>query len=228
MTRWINRMRTLRCPRLLVACATLFGSLGVFAADLPGPIEGGYYLPNGWRITPLGKAIPTEDMLLNIVPAPDGKAMITVHGGFNPHGLVVIDAKTDEAARRTVGLVASPYCKRGIVDSTLYTTSSMLRTIELLLGLQPMSQFGAAANPMYASFGDKPDPAPYTHLKPRIDLNAVNQATAWGAEESMKMNFAEVDQTPMFELNEIIWKNIKGADSPMPLPIHRFHFAGLR
>ena len=66
----------------------------------PGPIEGGYYLPNGWRITPLGKSIPTEDLILNIQASPDGKVMIAEHGGYNPHGLVVIDAQTDEAVQR--------------------------------------------------------------------------------------------------------------------------------
>ena len=128
-------------------------------------------------------------------------------------------------ARRTVGLVASPYCKRGVVDSTLYTTSSMLRTIELLLGLQPMSQFDAAANPMYASFGDKADQTPFTKLAPGKDINTMNLADAYGAQESIKMALDDVDEAPMFALNEIIWKSIKGADSPMPLPVHRFQFA---
>ena len=128
-------------------------------------------------------------------------------------------------ARRTVGLVVSPYCRRGIVDSTFYTTSAMLRTIELLLGMPPMSQFDAAANPMYASLGDTPDPTPYTHLKPLIDIQEKNIATAWGARESAAMDFTEFDRTPMFDLNEIIWKSVKGADAEMPLPVHRFHVA---
>ncbi len=128
-------------------------------------------------------------------------------------------------ARRTVGLVISPYIKRGIVDSTLYTTSSMLRTMELLLGLQPMSQYDAAATPMYAAFGVSSDLTPYRHLKPRIDLNEMNRATAWGARQSLAMDFSDVDLTPMYELNEIIWKSVKGAKSPMPTPVHSFHFA---
>jgi len=129
-------------------------------------------------------------------------------------------------ARRTVGLVISPYTKRGAVDSTLYTTSSMLRTIELLLGLPPMSQFDAAATPMYASFTDKSDLRPYTLTRPKIDVNEKNQQTAWGARESMLMDLDEVDRAPMLALNEIIWKSVRGADSEMPLPVHRFRFAG--
>lgn len=66
----------------------------------PQPVPGGYFLPNGWRITPLGKPIPTEDLLLNLQPSPDGKVVVALHGGFNPHGLVVVDTATEEAVQR--------------------------------------------------------------------------------------------------------------------------------
>jgi hypothetical protein len=127
-------------------------------------------------------------------------------------------------ARRTIGLVVSPYTKRKALDSTLYTTSSMLRTIELLLGLPPMTQYDAAATPMYASFMDKADLTPYTHMKPLIDTNELNSVRAWGARESLAMDFSEYDRTPMFALNEIVWKSVKGPNSEMPLPVRRFHF----
>jgi hypothetical protein len=126
-------------------------------------------------------------------------------------------------ARRTVGLVVSAYTKRKTVDSTLYTTSSMLRTIELLLGLPPMTQFDAAAMPMYASFGLTPDLTPYQHLPPQVDVNAKNGRGAPGAKVSLSMDFSDYDLTPMFELNEVIWKSVRGAASEMPLPISRFH-----
>lgn len=128
-------------------------------------------------------------------------------------------------ARRTVGLAISPYIKRGTLDSTLYTTSSMLRTIELLLGLQPMSQYDAAAMPMYAAFGTKKDFAPFTHIKPLIDVNEMNKPDAFGAQASLRMDFSDVDLTPMRELNEIIWGSVRGPDSPMPPPVRSFHFA---
>src|SRR6185437_5806963 len=67
-------------------------------------------------------------------------------------------------AHRTVALAISPYIKKHSVDSTMYSTSSMLRTMELILGLEPMSQFDAAARPMYHSFQSKPDLSPYKHL----------------------------------------------------------------
>jgi YVTN family beta-propeller protein len=127
-------------------------------------------------------------------------------------------------ARRTVGLVISPYTKRGVLDSTLYTTSSFLRTMELLLGLPPMTQYDAAATPMYNSFMDQPNLTPYTAEAPQVDVNAKNTMTAWGARESLAMDFSEYDRTPMFELNEIVWKSVKGAKSEMPLPVRRFHF----
>jgi YVTN family beta-propeller protein len=125
-------------------------------------------------------------------------------------------------ARRTIGQAISPYIRRGTVDSTLYTTSSMLRTIELLLGLPPMSQYDAAATPMYKAFGTELNLAPFQHLKPQVDVNVKNTKSAYGARQSQKMDFSDVDKTPMFALNEIIWKSIKGADSEMPLPVHRW------
>ncbi|MFI4936479.1 MAG: alkaline phosphatase family protein [Caulobacterales bacterium] len=125
-------------------------------------------------------------------------------------------------ARRTVALIASPYIHRGLVDSTLYTTSSFVRTIELLLGLPPMSQFDAAATPLYAAFGDKPDLTPYTAIAPMVDLNAKNTVTSYGAAASSRMDFSDNDRAPMHQLNEIIWKSVKGAESPMPAPVHRY------
>src|SRR5258705_4268953 len=64
-------------------------------------------------------------------------------------------------AHRTIAFVISPYTRRHAVDSTMYSTSSMLRSIELILGLSPMSQFDAAATPMYNAFQQKPDTQPY-------------------------------------------------------------------
>ncbi|HEV3036520.1 MAG TPA: alkaline phosphatase family protein, partial [Candidatus Angelobacter sp.] len=125
-------------------------------------------------------------------------------------------------ARRTAALVISPYVKRGIVDSTLYSTSSMLRTMELLLGLPPMSQYDAAATPMYASFGTESDPAPFTVVPAQVSLDERNTDKSYGAQLSKKMDFSDLDLAPMHLLNEIIWKSVKGANSPMPPPVHRY------
>jgi YVTN family beta-propeller protein len=125
-------------------------------------------------------------------------------------------------ARRTACLAISPYVRRGVVDSTLYTTSSMVRTIELLLGMPPLSQYDAAATPFYAAFGTTPDLTPFKGLPAQYDVMEMNKPTAYGARESAKMNFAEADEAPMHRLNEIIWKSVKGPASPMPPPVHRY------
>jgi hypothetical protein len=95
----------------------------------------------------------------------------------------------------------------------------MLRTIELILGLKPMSQFDAAARPMYASFQARPDTRAYEHVVPRTDLKAVNVAGAWGARRSAKMDFSKEDRADDLVLNEIIWRSVKGRRSRMPPPV---------
>src|SRR5580704_11071666 len=68
--------------------------------EKPHSLSGGYALPNGWRITPLGKALVTEDMVINETLSPDGRVVVALHAGFNPHGLVVVDTQSDEVVQR--------------------------------------------------------------------------------------------------------------------------------
>lgn len=124
-------------------------------------------------------------------------------------------------AHRTVGLVVSPYVRRNHLDSTQYSTAGMLRTIELILGIPPLSQFDAAATPMFESFTDTPDLTPYVNEPPRIDLNVYNDQLAYGADRSSKMDFSEYDRIDDFELNEILWHAIKGPDAPVPPAVRR-------
>ncbi len=124
-------------------------------------------------------------------------------------------------AHRTIAFVVSPYVRHGSVDSTLYSTASMLRTMELILGLKPMSQFDAAAMPMFASFQKDPDLRPYEHLVPKQDRKKLNTKLAFGAEESAQMDFSKEDAADDLVLNEIIWRNVRGAGSPMPAPTRR-------
>jgi DNA-binding beta-propeller fold protein YncE len=121
-------------------------------------------------------------------------------------------------AHRTTAFVISPYARRGATDSTLYSTTSMLRTMELILGLKPMSQFDAAAAPMYGSFQVQPDTRPYEALPANVDLDEKNTSAAWGAQ--LKMNFAKEDAADDFLLNEVVWKSVRGPESPMPAPVH--------
>jgi DNA-binding beta-propeller fold protein YncE len=122
-------------------------------------------------------------------------------------------------AHRTVALVISPYTKHDQVDSTLYSTSSMLRTIELILGLKPMSQFDAAARPMYHSFQAQADPRHYQHVVPNTNLKAMNLASAWGAALSEQFDLTKEDAADDLLLGDVIWRSVRGPDSPMPAPV---------
>jgi len=119
-------------------------------------------------------------------------------------------------AHRTIAFVISPYVKRGLVDSTMYSTSSMLRSMELILGLKPMSQFDAAARPMFHSFQSTPDLRPYEALPAGVSLEEKNERQAWGGRT--KMDFSREDAADDLLLNEVVWRSVRGADSPMPAP----------
>jgi hypothetical protein len=121
-------------------------------------------------------------------------------------------------AHRSVLLSISPFSRRRMLDSTLYTTSGVLRTMELILGLPPMSQYDAAATPMYNAYQPTADVTPFTHRPARVPLDDRNDWTSPGAQASLRMNFREADMTPELELNEIIWQSIHGAGSVMPPP----------
>ena len=131
-------------------------------------------------------------------------------------------------AHRVVALVISPYTKRKHVDSTMYSTTSLLRTMELILGLKPMSQFDAAARPMYHSFTAKPDVAKYKAEKPQTDLDAVNKSGAFGAALSEKFDLTKEDQADDLLFNEVIWKSVKGALSRMPAPVRSGFFVPVK
>jgi len=76
--------------------------------------------------------------------------------------------------------------------------------------------------PLYASFDLAAKPVTFDVVPPQVDLNARNTAKSVGAKQSAKMDFDDYDEAPMRELNEIIWKSVRGADSPMPTPVHRY------
>ncbi len=122
-------------------------------------------------------------------------------------------------AHRTTALVIGPHVRRGVVDSTLYATSGMLRTIELILGLEPMSQFDAAATPMFASFTSEADLTPFDHRPAQVDLDALNQPDAPGADLSLTLDFTKEDRADDLLFNQIIWQSVKGAESLMPPPM---------
>jgi hypothetical protein len=127
-------------------------------------------------------------------------------------------------AHRSVALVVSPYTKRKFVDSRLYSTTSMLRTMELILGLEPMSQFDSAARPMYNSFTARADLTGYTHEVPKTDLSEKNKPGAVGALWMEKQNLAKEDMLDDLLFNEVIWKAVRGEASRVPPPVRAAFF----
>ncbi len=158
------------------------------------------------------------------------------HSSFWPRMaiLVVEDDAQDGVdhvdGHRTVALVASPFARRGTVDSTFYSQPSMVKTIELMLGVPALSMFDLVATDMRASFlgaGERPDYRPFTALTPSQPLDEVNvkvgaitgpfaKARRAGALASGRMNFSEPDAAPSGALNEILWHDARGWDVPYP------------
>lgn len=127
-------------------------------------------------------------------------------------------------AHRTVALVVSPYTKRNHVDSTMYTTVGMLKTMELILGLDPMTQFDETATPMVRSFTDKPNFEPYTALPPETDVNAKN-GTGPLSRASSRLDFSGYDRANPQELNRILWEATHPG-VPMPAPVRSARVSG--
>jgi len=126
-------------------------------------------------------------------------------------------------SHRTVALCVSPYTKRGFVDSTFYTQAGMLRTIELIFGLEPMNQITMAANPMTNAFTATADLSPYTAVPNTIPLDQMNQNVAqlrgkarYYAKKSGEIPLDEIDQADEDLFNRIIWHAVKGYDVPYP------------
>jgi len=134
---------------------------------------------------------------------------------------------------RTVALAVSPYVRRHSVDSTFYAQTSMVKTIELILGLPTMSIFDLIANDMRASFQDTPDYTPYQAVEPRQSLyelnprlDALSGPARRAALDSMKMRFDVPDAAPSERLNRILWHSVRGWNTPYPA-VRRAAFAPL-
>jgi hypothetical protein len=125
---------------------------------------------------------------------------------------------------RTISFCVSPYAKRGAVVSTQYNTTSILRTIEQILGLPPMNQFDASATPMSDCFTDQPNFTPFEALPSNIELNEMNppeeaindDVLREDAIVSSKINFRELDRAPEDVLNRILWRSVRGSRVPYP------------
>ncbi|MEO8762937.1 MAG: bifunctional YncE family protein/alkaline phosphatase family protein [Ginsengibacter sp.] len=121
-------------------------------------------------------------------------------------------------AHRSTAYVAGPYVKRNFVDHTLYTTTGLLRTIELILGLPPMSQYDAAATPLWRSFTSVANTNTFNHLPALVDITEKNTAINKLSEKSAAFNFSKEDEVNDADFNEVLWKGIKGINSKVPSP----------
>jgi DNA-binding beta-propeller fold protein YncE len=120
-------------------------------------------------------------------------------------------------AHRTTAYVAGGFVKRGYVDHTMYSTTSMVRTIELILGLPPMSQFDAGATPMWNCFSPAADLRPFVSKPINIDLDNKNVAVNEWQRRSEAFDLTKEDAVPDLEFNIVLWHAIKG-DIPFPGP----------
>jgi len=127
-------------------------------------------------------------------------------------------------AHRSTTYVAGGFVKQGFVDHTMYSTSSVLRTIELILGLPPMSQYDAAAVPLWRCF-DKTATHPSFQSTPNlVDLNLKSKEVSKLSRLSEKFDFSQEDRIPDALFNDVIWAAIKGLNSPCPAPVHAAFF----
>jgi hypothetical protein len=127
-------------------------------------------------------------------------------------------------AHRSPAYLAGGYVKKGFVDHTAYTTTSMLRTIELILGLPPMSQYDASAIPVWRSLNNTPDHPPFVARPSQIDLNLRNLAENRWQRKSEQFDFTTEDRANDAEFNEVIWKAVKGINSQCPPAVHGAFF----
>jgi YVTN family beta-propeller protein len=126
-------------------------------------------------------------------------------------------------SHRSVLLVLSPYTRRGVVDSSMYNQSSVLRTMELILGMRPLTHFDAGARPLTAAFAATANPQPYAAEKPRISLTERNPAGTATAARSARMDFDDADRIDDDELNDILWLAIKKTEPPPPVRSYFSH-----
>ena len=121
-------------------------------------------------------------------------------------------------AHRSTAYVAGGFVKRGYVDHTMYSTSSMLRTMELILGIPPMSQYDAAATPMWRSFSKTPNNQPFIARKNNINLDERNVAVNRNSIKSAEFDLSKPDLINDLEFSQIVWQSVKGLKSSMPAP----------
>jgi hypothetical protein len=126
---------------------------------------------------------------------------------------------------RTTSFVVSPYTRRGATVSTQYNHTSLIRTMELILGLPPMNLFDATATPMFDCFSMEPNFAGFKALPNNVPLDQMNPdpkkisdpLLRKNAYASNRLPLEEMDRCPEDLLNRILWHAMKGPAAPYPI-----------
>lgn len=121
-------------------------------------------------------------------------------------------------AHRSPAYIAGGFVKRRYVDHTMYSTTSMLRTIELILGIPPMSQYDASSPSMWRCFQSTPDLTPFNVKPLQVDINEKNTAENAWQRKSESFDFSKEDLIPDRAFTEVIWKAVKGINAVVPAP----------
>lgn len=121
-------------------------------------------------------------------------------------------------AHRSTAYLAGGFVKRGFIDHSMYSTSSMLRTIEMILGIPPMSQYDAAAQTMWRCFSDNADMSTFAKRIPEVNLKELNTAMNKWQLQSEKFDLTKEDAVPDLEFNRVLWYGLKGDNVPFPGP----------
>jgi len=120
-------------------------------------------------------------------------------------------------------MVLSPYTKRRHVDSTFHTGTNMLRSIELMLRIDPMTKFDALAQPITSCFNEKPDLTPYNHVPNNIPLDEHNPAPAlmssadrYWIHKTRELDWSHIDAANPYWLSRVNWYSLTGGKIPFP------------
>jgi hypothetical protein len=123
-------------------------------------------------------------------------------------------------AHRSTTYVAGGFVKQSFVDHTAYSTTSVLRTIELILGLPPMSQYDAAAEPMWRCFNTEASHPPFLSVPAETNLFEINRAYNVWQRKSETFDFSKEDRVKDSDLNEVLWVACRGTSTSCPPPVH--------
>lgn len=171
----------------------------------------------------LGKPSPNAHVAENDLAVGMFIEYLSKHPIWNQTAVFIVEDDAQDGpdhidAHRTTAYVAGGLVKRNFIDHTMYSTSSILKTIELILGIPPMSQYDAAATPLWRCFQSTPNNFVFNVKPAKYDINEKNTVKSAWQQKSETFNFAKEDAIPDRVFTEVIWKAVKGLDAVVPAP----------